>query len=370
MIGNIYRAKDLNEVISALNDIASRCNIKAGQPLWYRGHNQFHYQLIPSIMRDQKKESINEKGTYSSLNLREEYRLQNYKARVFHLTKPMPGNSIEWTALYQHHFGKTRFLDWSESVWTALDFSLEVYMDPRERLDLDALRSGATPVVWVLNPVVLNQHVYDFFIKHGEEGGYFRKAVGEYQDAGEDLEKVLTSMSGIEDSPYHIAWGEGDNDVADLGIINLGVLDECRRRRSSDIPGLLRTGEYNPFFFMCVRYYADALPVIVTKVERDVLPPLAVLHQYQNERIRSQRGTFTVFPNYFLKKEAEECRALHFDMRAMENQDFINDCLFEIRILDPRKVAKELMRTGSRQTEIYPESDSFARGIEARNFLI
>lgn len=84
----------------------------------------------------------------------------------------------------------------------------------------------------------------------------------------------------------------------------------------AEMKGMLLSGEYNPFFYLCMRYYGDVLPVCINQNGEDNLPPLAVLHQYQRERIRSQRGTFTIFPNYILPKSLN--RTVYLNMIAEE----------------------------------------------------
>lgn len=347
MLSCSYTAATLSEYYKIVADIAGRENIPAGCPLWFRGHPYTHYKLLPGIMRKaDDQDALNRAGTYGTKNLREDYRMQNYKARVFHLISSKPSMRLEWQALYQHNFGKTRLLDWSESARTALSFSLEAFIDPREREDLECLRHSITPTVWVLNPRKLNEKVYDYF-ESSKQG----------LDNLELIEKALKSirLERIGDrlrselkrgrKSYFSIDESNQSDIGVDGIINLSVIDMLRNDIGSSLKEMLKNYEFNPFFYLCLRYYNDALPVEI-KGMCEFLPPLAVLHQYQGERIRAQRGVFTIFPNYYLAPGMQRLKKAGYDCRILENQPSIKDCLYEIRIMDPVGVAKELLFSG------------------------
>lgn len=363
MNSKVYKVRNLSELIIEINRIASANGNQGCSPLWFRGHAESHYTLLPSLLRKTHYNDINERHTYNHLNLSEELRMQCFKSRVFHLIDPKPTNAIEWTALYQHHFGKTRFLDWTESLWIALSFAIESFLDPRSRIDIKQQRAQATPVIWVLNPRRLNHMVYSF-MKSADNKDYIKHATMLYEDSISGIAEII----GDHIQNQSLYQGNcGNIGVEPTGIINLGVIDALRRECGTDLPQLLAAGEFNPYYYMCLRYYVDALPAVIISPEKPMLPPLAVLHQYQNERIRAQRGTFTVFPNYHLCEWAAEASEKGFNCCAMERQCTIQDCLYEIRIMDPPRIASELMNTGIRQTGLYPESDFYSRDIEPRD---
>lgn len=362
MSREVYKVWDLIELIDIINRIATANSDQGHYQLWFRGHSESCYTLLPSLLREMHCKDINESHTYNNLNLSEELRLQCFKSRVFHLIDPKPMNAIEWTALYQHHFGKTRFLDWTESLWTALSFALEAFLDPRSRIDIKQQRTQATPVLWALDPRRLNCAVYDF-LKFEDNKEYLQHATMLYEDSISDMTEII--MDNLQKQDLY--QGNCSNVCVEPGeILNLGVIDASRRENGSELPRLLASGEFNPYFYLCLRYYVDALPVVIDSPEKNILPPLAVLHQYQNERIRTQRGTFTVFPNYHLCDWAADASDNGFNCCAMERQSAIQDCLYEIRIINPPKMANELMNTGVRQTGLYPESDYYSRDIEPR----
>ena len=129
--------------------------------------------------------------------------------------------------------------------------------------------------------------------------------------------------------------------------------------------------EFNPFYYICLRYYSDAFPADVKDGKYDVLPPLAVLQPYHSERIRAQRGAFTIFPNYTLSQNAKKLYdvAKH-DVRKMENQINIQDCLVKINLLNPIKIARSLILSGERRSELYPDVDVYTELIESEKFYI
>lgn len=371
MLSYSYTAATLSEYYEIVADIAERENIPAGCPLWFRGHPHAYYKLLPGIMRKaDDKDVLNGEGTYGTKNLREDYRVQNYKARVFHLISSKPSMRLEWQALYQHNFGKTRLLDWSESARTALSFSLEAFIDPREREDLECLRHSITPTVWALNPRKLNEKVYGYFAdsKHGfDNDELIKKALNsiglekEYIEICSELIKGRQSYFAIDESKQ--------SDIGVDGIINLSVIDMLRNDIGPSLKEMLKNYEFNPFFYLCLRYYNDALPVEIKSICK-FLPPLAVLHQYQGERIRAQRGVFTVFPNYYLAPGMQRLKKVGYDCRILENQSYIEDCLYEIRILDPVGVAQDLLFSGERRTELYPENECYINTMEAEGFHV
>lgn len=76
-------------------------------------------------------------------------------------------------------------------------------------------------------------------------------------------------------------------------IIGLSALEMARMTYKGRELEALENFEINPFFYLLLRFYSDGVPV-----ELEKLPPLAVIHPYHSQRIKMQRGVFTVFPYY------------------------------------------------------------------------
>lgn len=369
---NIYEVYSIKDLYNAFSLI--KFDTIPGQPIWYRGANNYTHNLIPSLFRESNNE-FNSDNTYSQLSLREDYRYQNFKTRVFHNVNTNPSNKLEWQALYQHYWGKTRMLDWSESAFTALTFALEPFIDPRERHDLEIKRHDINPCIWILNPSKLNEIVYEQLIKSFDKmpnilGDVFAKE--EFENAINRLNDLLNEPNSkkIYFSPNSLST-EKKIDLSLSGIFSLCVMDDFRKNNLSRLSKMLLQGEYNPFFYLLLRVYADSFPIFVDEentTSLELIPPLAILHPYQSERIRAQRGTFTVFPVYRESEKIKFYKERNMDIRAMDINESIKDCLYCIRLFDPERLSKEILLTGSRHTEIYPDNEFFVHTLEAKSF--
>src|SRR5262245_33678185 len=103
------------------------------EPIWFRGEPYVDSPLIPTLHRDRFTRHENEL-------------LQMVRARAagFHDIVPMREHTDQWLFLARHAGLPTRLLDWSEGVLIALHFALK----------------KDKPVVWMLNPLDLNDLSY------------------------------------------------------------------------------------------------------------------------------------------------------------------------------------------------------------------
>lgn len=174
-----YNAYSMADVYNSLNDIGQNVfcmtGNEIGRPIWFRGQSMETYRLVPSLFRDRENKQ-NKNESYSTLSLAEEYRQQNFSARVSYLAQSNLRSRVEWQEVLQHHFGKTRFMDWSESVETAVNFALEPFIDTKDTEDNRKKRAMISPGIWVVNPYRLNEHVYDFFADQ-ENRAYIEKTL-------------------------------------------------------------------------------------------------------------------------------------------------------------------------------------------------
>lgn len=105
------------------------------------------YNLEPNIFRGAKYE-YNPLQTYSNNHLREEYRYQHFMARNYDKTDYRGPHSIfEWQEVMQHFFSKTRLMDWSESLFAALEFALEAYLIPYSNREIIEKRHKLQPTL-------------------------------------------------------------------------------------------------------------------------------------------------------------------------------------------------------------------------------
>lgn len=102
--------------------------------IWFRGHPNVSWTLMPGIFRQSEKEYIEETSMFHVFQLRLSEHRQTYQS------------TFDWLCLMQHYDLPTRLLDWSESVLIALFFAVS---DAHER-DVDGK-------LWVLNARRLNK---------------------------------------------------------------------------------------------------------------------------------------------------------------------------------------------------------------------
>lgn len=356
-IYDIYTLADFYEVLSN-----NPFNRKTIQPIWFRGHEYNHYTLAPSIQRFFSPEA-NDVETYSQMTLRESNRYQHFASRATHSMKNDINAKIEWQEVYQHHFGKTRMMDWSESAHTALSFALISYLDTQNDAELVKKRRTATPVVWMLDPHKLNENTYDFFRGNKD---LIRKALNDLQ-LGSFSNQIYNEMNKRNSKKIYFEYSK---DSSIDGILSLSALDAYRTANMSRMNQLVKNLAFNPFYYLSLRYYIDGVPCILNDI-KDVLPPLAILQPYHSERIKQQRGVFTVFPNYILKNTAKKYYELYnYDIRIMENQPQLQDCLVKLNIINPIQVARDLAYSGERKSELYPDVDEYVHIIEAEKLYI
>lgn len=342
------------------------------RPLWFRGQSKEEYTLIPSLFRERDNET-NDNDSYSTLSLAEEYRHQNLSARVNHLTATHPDSRVEWQEVLQHHFGKTRFMDWSESVEIALNFALEPFIDTKDTEDNRVNRSALTPGIWVLNPYRLNEKVYDYFCDETESLNLVVNSLTNLftyptTKIGKLAKKIINEMEKNKNIYFNIS----DKKILDSainGLVSLCVLDKYYHYNAERMREMLEGFEFNPFFFLLVRYYADALPV-KADINTTLLPPLASIQPYHSERIRAQRGTFTIFPNYCRTKAAQSMAGTKMDIIPIESQKYISDCFYYIRLCDHVRIARELIYAGERRPVLYPDIQVYADYLETQKFFL
>ena len=104
------------------------------QPIWFRGHRDSKWSLIPSIQRGeiQKRESFITNDFYIFVNQIKQ-------------NAPYKLNYAAWMSLMQHYGLPTRILDWSSSPLVACYFALE-----------NSMEDNTNACIWVLIPRKLN----------------------------------------------------------------------------------------------------------------------------------------------------------------------------------------------------------------------
>lgn len=358
-------AESLAEIYQCLHEISDRMDIKGRKRplLWFRGHAFASYNLDPNIFRKADYKYNKSTKTYSNNHLREDYRFQSFMARNFdNIDYKIPQYVIEWQEVMQHFFTKTRLMDWSESLTVALEFALESFITPVEDREISERRQKAEPVIWILQPDMLNEKVYESF---SENRGLIYKALRQERlhntedicKFAEDIMKELQDEK--EEGTYYDIKIDDDQNLN--RIIGLSALEVARAAYKGREMEALKSFEINPFFYLLLRYYSDGLPV-----ELGELPPLAVIHPYHSQRIKMQKGVFTIFPYYIPDEKMEKIKD-KTEAYPSFGMEYMKQCipyLYKIQIVNPVKVAEELIMTGAKRGNLYPDMQNISLDIE------
>jgi hypothetical protein len=121
-------AHSLSDLIEAAHSVEE----KFGEKLWFRGHQEQNWQLIPSAYR---------KSYLLETQFVNHFR---FRAPSLDLKCPKHEDLISWLPLMQHYGLPTRLLDWSESLLIATFFAL---------LNKSA---DSKPVIWIFAPSNFN----------------------------------------------------------------------------------------------------------------------------------------------------------------------------------------------------------------------
>lgn len=353
-LSDVYRRMEeiVHETISERNGDG-----RNEQPLfWFRGHSKSHYKLQPNLYRKDNEES-GCSGNYTATHLQEEYRFQHFMARNFDkLTYRMPQSFIEWQEIMQHYGVKTRLMDWSESLNIALEFALEDFFKPVRDLEVEERCRVSDPAIWILRPVELNKAVYDSFANNV---ALISRALKLYTPNDRLARKIQAELKNNQRSGLYYNLHNKEEQNMNV-LISLSSLELLRNAYKGREQKALQTLEINPYFLLLLRYYSDGLPV-----KYNALPPLAIIHPYHSERIKIQKGVFTVFPHYFPDQhQAEMKQDYGIDPTAMECMVRCEPFLYKIQILNPEKVANELIMTGTKRGNLYPEMQTIAEDME------
>lgn len=353
MIKEIY-VESVGEYLNCVSDILDKGGdfSKAPDILWFRGVSHVNYALVPSLFRsDVKAKGLDE---YSGLHYAEDIRTQHYIAKNFHYFTNVPQSRVEWLEVMQHHGAKTRVMDWSESSIHSLVFALEMFLDNKKFSE--KTRRESVPCVWVLKPQELNKRIIHKLASDHKIVKGLIKELGftETEEKGfyDNLLKFESDDFNTTDDTKHMDY-----------IVNLSTINDEVLRERGRLKHLLANGSIiHVFHYLLSRIYSDGyvLP------ERN-LPPLAVVHPYHSERIKAQKGVFTVFPYYLEKCEDEKIRGFDINPDAMENNLLARECLYKIVLHRPQRIARQILINGINTSWLYPELPIISSEIENHN---
>jgi hypothetical protein len=158
---------------------------------FFRGQDSFvQHKLLPSLLRrdnDTKNRIYSDKCDKTFLN--------TFKSRAIAYLNFVPQNDWEWMSTAQHYGLPTRLLDWSQSPLAALFFAVENEY-------FKNLLAGDNPVVWALNPIILNEKV---------------RCIDDYNIIPNIIDKTETLQRGLHDK-YGVGK-KSDENIYPVAII-------------------------------------------------------------------------------------------------------------------------------------------------------
>lgn len=352
---NKYKAYHLCDVFQIVSDIGKKNQIANNVPpvLWARGHERISYNLKPTLLRYIDLDSFYN-NTSSKRAVGEELRKEYYIAKNYHFFTDVPRTSIEWMEVMQHHGTYTRLLDWSESIIHSLLFALECFFNKEKYNNQD--RMDAMPCLWILNPIKWNEVCYDqiFYDKKLLESVLDDLPKGLKEKILFRLEKAVGTMQDYLDiqETSHLK-----------GIFNFSsIMSDFQSMSDRELFYLLEKGElFNCILYVLVRIYCYSQTQKINKVL-----PVSIVEPYHSERIRAQRGVFTLFPYYEEDGKFNAAKYFQLPLDAMEYMNQANCYLYRILLCNPEEIAFELMNSGANISWLYQEMPVVSNAIEER----
>lgn len=338
-----------------IHNLAQKRKKKAPEVLWFRGVSDMNHSLIPSLFRENVRvDSDKKNGQYSPLHYAEDIRVQHYIAKNYHFFDKEPSSRVEWLEVMQHQEMNTRVLDWSESSIHSLLFALEPFLNNRKYKDQDRMK--CVPSVWVLKPGKLNKKIVQELLSRTGKTQLTYSLFKELTDDPDEIKRMIDALIIMGDDKYNTT-----NETNHLDYIyNLSAINDEILRDRIRLKQLLLNGDVmNAIYYVIGRIYSDGYILDDRKI-----PPLAVVHPYHSERIKAQKGVFTVFPFYREEENDEKLRKLGINRDAIDNNLLAQDCLTKIIINNPKDVAHELLDNGMNDSWLYPEMPIVSSEIE------
>ena len=345
---NQYNAYSLSDFMRIVSDIGRKMGTTPEKPpvLWFRGQRIYTWDLEPSIFR---KVNDREKNLEKEENARKEH----FVAKNSQFFAQKPEASAEWLEAMQHHGVKTRLLDWSESAVHSLIFTLECFFDPNEHLESD--RTSAMPCMWVFEPQKWNEYVIQKVLDNKNVWDYISKLCIDRTEEN----RVRTTLNKLKSVSGNMEIFSAQHlshifNLAEIEQAAVGFSMSGRKRIEGDLERLV-------LYLMLYAVFG-----MKVKVDPEEIPPLAVNIAYHSERIRAQKGVFTVFPLYEETSNMKTMALFKVHLDSMQNMKQINHCLHKIKLYNPRKIAYEMMNLGMNISWLYPEMPVVSNEIEAR----
>ena len=292
---------------------------KVIEPLWFRGHSNKDYILLPTLYRIKDAKHLAYKQPLHQVL---EDLTASFRTHSYHAPEIVEGgnNTVLGCLISMQHYSiETNLLDWSKHIFSALYFALE-----KNITDPDAGTPRHNPQICILNPMRFNKAMS--IMKESKES--------EESEEPNSQKKV---------SHYSIPALAGDDKVYERYLPFIGDGKKESDSLSDD--------------------YKDY--------------PIAVYAPYVNPRIEAQSGCFVMFSIYaYGEKNGEDYS--RFDLENLQKkyrEDFNGEDFLEYIEIDKmyaRDIANEIRSAGITKENIYPELSSIAEGVrnEIKQFYL
>lgn len=332
----VYTVKDINGLFETIQKISDHLKKQGkerfgdtGDVLWYRGHENVEYKLLPTAMRKfaqqaDQEESLRsyQRGVYDEFK----FRMDNASEKI----DKTGYTECDYLALMQHYGSSTIYLDWTENAISALYFALEAYIDS----DKQKKQDNKDAVLYLLHPNLYNEARNQMMSAVKVNSG--RKLDRLMEKSQQENARRLPNLS----VPYQ---------SEKFWMFLLGKLED-----EQDI--------YKASF-------EEIKSLSLHKDPENILYlPMAIYASRANERVRAQSGMFMAY-NIFTRPSQKK----YFDYMALEKiQDFYlskfsntSPFLYSIRIDGSvkKEIAGWLKAIGVNKTMVYPELSNLGEKI-------
>jgi len=273
----------VSEAIDALGDDAVMMdlrpeeNLRKGDAdfgLWFRGHAQLKFKLVPTMLR----ESIGQTKRYvDEVSLTRHFKAMNPEAA------PANASDFEWLVTMQHYLAPTRLLDWTENLLVALFFAVR-----------DSACDNEDAALWILNARRLNRYTSGtkraYEVAYAEDPDVVARSclsrVRERVEWHDVYQRELARLRTDRTQERQQMIATAIKEVRVLGSsVNDVTAAELKLNHFNGTEGTAR----NP-----VNLYSRAVGITSEGLYARLRMPVAVYASRSNRRIRTQAGVFTL----------------------------------------------------------------------------
>lgn len=306
--------------ISSITELL-RENANHYNGVWFRGHSNYNFKLLPSIFRQ---------GSKFNTVLHENKMFEEFKRRypdqsVNHKT------TFEWLTLMQHYGLPTRLLDWSTNLLVSLYFCCS------EDLEND----GA---LFVLDPSYMERdfqfhELLEMQVQEKSRSDFFHRLIYKMDSMFND-DTLLNGIS-FGEIKKHIFIGSKFSGLS-TGSKEKFISLEIKQELTNTVD---EKGDYlSHIYHDCIRDFSNIVPFKAPHL---------------NPRIKQQHGYFTFHGGMYI--DGEE----FIPVSEMETHTYSDNSLTKIKILakDKSNILKELEYAGIREATLFPEMEYQAKEI-------